>query len=166
MIKKVLLFALVMFPVLSFAQETRIAYINYTEVAVAMPEYKQMQDSLQKAQEEYVSEMKVLQDEHTKKIQEFVANQETFSEASKMRRQQEIQNIQTSAENYEQHAAQQLEEMQQRMIMPLQARLQKAVEDVSAENNFLYVLDSQAIRYSSPSAINATPLVKKKLGIQ
>ena len=166
MIKKVLLFALVMFPVLSFSQETRIAYIDYYDVAVSMPEYKLMQDSLQKAQEGFIAEMKALQEDYSKKQQDFVANQETFSEAIKVRRLQEIQSIQTSAENFEQHAGQQMEEMQQRMLTPLHTRLQKAVEEVLSENNFLYILDSGAIRAISPNAVNATTLVKKKLGVQ
>ena len=164
MIKKVLLFALVVFPVLSFAQE-KIAYVDYLEVIQAMPEVKIMQDSLQKAHDGYVAEMKTIQDDYTKRFQEFVEIQETLTESSRLRREQELQSLRTTAENFEQNAGQQLQEMQQRLLIPIHTKLQKAVEGVAAENNFLYVLDSQAVRYASPSATNATPLVKRKLGI-
>jgi len=166
MIKKLLLFALVMFPVISFAQETRIAYVDYLEVAVAMPEYKQMQDSLRKVAEDIEAEMKTLSEDYDKRVAEFQANQETFNESVRARRIQEIQSIQMSAENFQQQAAQQQEEIQQRMAIPIQTRLQKAVDEVLSENNFIYILDAGAIRAFSPSAVNATPLIKRKLGIQ
>jgi len=52
------------------------------------------------------------------------------------------------------------------LFTPIQNKFQKAVEDVGAEKNFLYVFDSQVMLFISPTATDATPLVKKKLGIQ
>ena len=166
MIKKFLLFVLVMFPVVSFAQEAKIAYVNYSEVAYAMPEYKQMIDSLQKKDQQFQTEMKSINDEYTKKYSDFIAVQETLDESIKIRRYQEIENIRVSAENFQQVASQQMEELQNALMTPVTNKLQKAVDEIGSENNFLYILDSTVLRYTSPSATNATPLVKRKLGIQ
>jgi outer membrane protein len=166
MIKKFLLFAFVMLPVVGFAQEAKIAYVNYSEVALAMPEYKQMVDSLQKKEQGFQTEMKSINDEYTKKYSDFISVQDTLDESIKIRRYQEIENIRVSAENFQQVAAQQMEELQQALIVPITNKLQKAVEEVGSENNLLYIIDSTALRYISQNAINATPLVKKRLGIQ
>jgi len=166
MIKKIVLIALVMLPVLAFAQESqKIAYINYMDVANAMPEYKQMQDSLNKSQAEFQAEIKSMTDEYTKKLSDYVSQQDSLNETIKARRQQEIQELQQRAETFQQYAAQKQDEMQQRLSAPIQDKLQKAISDVGKENNFLYVVNSQVFLYVSPNATDATPLVKKKLGI-
>ena len=165
MFKKIVLFALVMLPAIAFAQE-KIAYVNSMEVLTAMPEYKQMQDSMSKAQTEFQSEFKSMSDELTKKYSDYVAQRDSLNESIKARREQEIQDLQQRAENFQQYAAQQQDAMQQRLSAPIYDKFQKAVSDVGKENNFLYIIDSQMLRYTSSTATDATPLIKRKLGIQ
>jgi len=167
MIKKIVLIALVMLPVATFAQESqKFAYINYMDVANAMPEFKLMNDSLTKSANEYQAEITNMRDEYTKKLSDFVNQQDSLNETIKIRRQQEIQELQQRVENFQQFAAQKQDEMQQRLSAPIQDKLQKAVNDVGKENNFLYIANAGAFLYISPNATDATPLVKKKLGIQ
>lgn len=166
MLKKFVLFALVVFPVIAFAQESqKIAYVNYVDVIVAMPEYQQMQDSLKKSENDFQSELKILSDEYTKKLSDYVAQRDSLSESIKLRREQEIDDIRQRAENFQQFAMQKQDEAQQSLSAPIQAKLQKAIDDVGKDNNFLYIANSQAFLYISPSAVDATPLVKRKLGI-
>jgi len=165
MFKKIVLFALAMFPVIAFAQE-KIAYVNSMDVLTTMPEYKQMQDSLTKSQNEFQSELKGMYDEYQKKLSDYVAQQDSLNESIKLRRQQELQDLNQRADNFQQYAAQQQDAMQQRLSTPIYDKFQKAVSDVGKENSFLYIIDSNALRYSSPTATDATPLIKKKLGIQ
>jgi len=166
MFKKIVLFALLTLPVFAFAQEQKIAYVNSVDVFTAMPEYKLMQDSLNKSAAEFQAELKNMSDEYTKKLSDYVAQQDSLNESIKIRRQQEIQDLQQRAENFQQYASQKQDEMQQRLSVPIQDKFQKAVNDVGKENNFLYIINSQVILYESPSAVDATPLIKKKLGIQ
>jgi len=166
MFKKIVLFALLALPAVVFAQEQKIAYVNYGDVVTAMPEYKQMQDSLNKSANEFQAELKTMSDEYTKKLSDYVTQQDSLNESIKLRRQEELQNLQQRAENFQQYASQKQDEMQQRLSVPIQDKLQKATNDVGKENNFLYIIDFQALRYESPSAVDATPLIKKKLGIQ
>jgi len=165
MVKKIVLFALVMFPVIAFAQD-KIAYVNSMDVLTNMPEYKLMQDSLNKSNNEFQAELKNMSDEYTKKLSDYVNQRDSLNESIKARREQEIQDLQQRAELFQQSAAQQQDAMQQRLSAPIYDKFQKAVNDVGKENNFLYVIDSQVLRYSSPTATDATPLIKKKLGIQ
>jgi len=166
MIKKFLFIALVAFPVIVFAQETqKIAYVNHMDVVTSMPEYKAMQDSLKKAESEYQAELKILSDEYTKKLSDYVAKQDSLNESIKQRRQGELEELRQRAANFQETAAQKQDELQQRLSQPILDKLQKAINDVGKENNFLYIANAQAFLYISPTATDATPLVKKKLGI-
>ena len=165
MFKKIVLFALVMFPVAVFAQD-KIAYVHYLEVVNAMPEYKQMMDSLNKFQTDFQAELKSMSDEFTKKYSDYIAQRDSLNENIRLRREQELQDMQQRAENFQQYAAQKQDEMQQALSAPILSKLQKAIEDVGKENNFLYIANSQVFLYISPNATDATPLVKRKLGIQ
>ena len=166
MLKKIVLITLVMLPCMMFAQEAqKIAYANNEQVIVAMPEYKAMQDSLQKQANAFRAEVKTLSDEYAKKMSDYVAQQDSLNDAIKQRRIAELQEIQQRADNFQQYAAQQQEELQQKLGAPIQEKLQKAINDVGKENNFLYIVNVQAFFYVSPNAVDATPLIKKKLGL-
>ena len=170
MIKKILLFALVMFPVISFAQETKIAYADYADLVVSMPEYQQLRDTLLKREQAFQDDMKVISEDFNRKLSEYIAQQETLIESIKLRREQELNDIREKAAAYQQDAEREQAALEQALFIPIQAKLQKAIEEVGSENNFLYVFNAQPnamiLLYVSPNAIDAAPLIKKKLGIQ
>ena len=167
MLKKFVLFALVMIPVMALAQESqKIAYVNYEEVFLAMPEFKAMQDSLKSSATSFQAELKIISDEYTKKLSDYIDQRDTMNPSIKTRREAEIDEIRQRAENFQQYAAQKQSELEQALMMPIQDKFHKVVNDVGKENNFLYIVNSQAFIYISTSAVDATPLVKKKLGIK
>ena len=167
MIKKIVLFALVMFPVISFAQESqKIAYVNYDEVTNAMPEYKQMIDSLQKKANAFQEEIQTMSEEFSRKYSDYIAKKDSLPESIKLRREQELEDIQMRVQNFQQHAGQEQDELQQTLSIPIRNKLQKAINEVGSENNFLYIAHSGIFLYMSPNATDATPLLKRKLGIQ
>jgi len=166
MLKRIVLFAFVVFPVMTFAQEPqKTAYANLSEVVTLMPEYLQMMDSLKSQEDEFRAELQVLWDEYTKKMQDYVDQQETLNESIKLRRQQELQDIEQRSQNFQQYAQQKQQELEQTMFIPIQEKLQKAIDDVGRENNFLYIANAAVYHYVSPSATDATPLIKRKLGL-
>lgn len=167
MIKKLILFALLLAPVAMSAQEVqKIAYFKYYEVIQEMPEFKQMQDSIQKQAEVFDSEMKIMDAEYQKKYKDFLEQQETLTESIKIRRQQELQEIGERAMNFQQHAQQQQQQLQQALLEPIQEKIMKAVQDVGKENHFSYILETNSLLYFSPQSPDATPLVKAKLGLK
>ena len=167
MLKKIVLFALLMFPVVTFAQESqKIAYVNYAEVIYSMPEIKQMDDSLRKSENEFQVELKALSDEYQKKLSDYIAQRDSLNESIRTRREQDLRGLEERATIFQQEAQQKQEELQRALLIPIQTKLQKAIDDVGRENNFLYILAAQGVLYASPNATDATPLVKKKLGIQ
>ena len=169
MIKKILLFVLVVFPAMSFAQENqKIAYMNYIDVVTSMPEYKLMLDSLQKEANEYMADLQEMENDYQRKMSELTSRQDSLSETIKLRKYREIEDIKLAADNLQKQAMQEQQRLEQTLLAPIEAKARKAINEVSAENNFLYVIpnDPQLLLYISPNAIDATPLVRKKLGLQ
>jgi outer membrane protein len=165
MLKKIVLLATIaLLPLGAFAQD-KIAYFNPAEIAVIMPEYKLMQDSLQKTQEAIQTEMNILKDEYNKKYQAFMNESEGLIESIKIRRMQEIQDIEQRAAAYSEQSQQDLIQIRDSLLGPVQQRIREAVQAVGKANNFTYILDASVLLYIATEAIDATPLVQKQLGL-
>ncbi|MDR0507373.1 MAG: OmpH family outer membrane protein [Dysgonamonadaceae bacterium] len=165
MLKKIVLFALVLFTTGAFAQE-KIAHINAGEVITAMPEYTQMQDSLQKTQSAIEAELKGMEEEYNKKYTALMEEGDKLIESIKIRRMQEIKDIEERAQNYQRESQSQLQQLQQLLFAPVQQKFKSAVEAIGEENGFTYIMDVSTILYVNPKSVDATPLVKKKLGLK
>ncbi|MDR3062321.1 MAG: OmpH family outer membrane protein [Dysgonamonadaceae bacterium] len=165
MFKKIVVVALLAFPVGIFAQD-KIAYVNTQEVMYAMPETKAMQAELEKMQKQIETELKTLEDEFSKKYQAFAQQQDTLVESIKIRRTTELSEIRQRAESYQQDSQQQLYKKQQDLIAPIQKKLLDTIKVVAEENGYTYVMEIGAFLFTAPNATDATPLVKKKLGLQ
>ena len=162
MLKRIVLFTLLVLPLGVFGQE-KIAYFNPQEIYVIMPEFKQMQDSLQKTHAIMKKELDNLQDEYTKKYQALMEEGDKLIESIKLRRLQEIQGIEERANLYNEQAQQELMQLQQALLVPIQKKVNDAVQAVGAANNFLYILSGEVLLYTSPNAVDATPLIQKYL---
>ena len=164
MLKKFVLFAFLFVSMGVMAQE-KIAYFNSGEIITIMPEYLQMQDSLQKEHAAIENEIKIFEEEYRKKYEAFMAEGETLVESIKVRRLQEIRDIEEKAENFNQQEQLRLQQLQQNLFIPIQQKVRTALEEVGAENSFAYILDAAGLLYINPSSADATPLVKAKLGL-
>jgi outer membrane protein len=140
--------------------------VNYAEIVPLMPEYKLMQDSLQKEQAMYEEQIQTDQEEFNKKYAEFNEKQATLAESIKTRRLQDLQDMQGRLQTFVQQAQKNLEELNKALMDSLIEKVNKAVEEVGTMNHFDYILDASALHYISPQSTNATPLVKTKLGIK
>jgi Outer membrane protein len=166
MLKKIVLFVLLMIPTLGFAQSGKIAYFSYDEVMLGMPEFAQLTDTLQKQEDTFNKELEVLREEYSRKYTDYMEQQATLSEPIKIRRQQEIEDIGQRASNFQQTARSEQQALVEKYTGEIKAKIQSIVQQVGAENNFEYILEINAVAYASPQSINATPLIKQKLGIQ
>ncbi len=156
---------MMMLPLGLFAQETKIALVNTQDVIQAMPEFAAMQKQLADMEEGYKKEMQVMQDEYTKKYSDFIAQQDSLTENIKMRRMQELQDLEQRTQNFIQISQQDFQKKQGELFAPVQEKLRNAINAVGSEKGYLYILDPQVILYTGNQAIDATSLVKAKLGI-
>ena len=163
--KKLIVLLLMILPLGAIAQEVKIAYVKTQEVFMAMPEVSEMEKKLADLNEKYKGELKLMQDEYQKKYADFIQQQDSLTENIKLRRMQEIQDIQTRMDNFVQMGQQDVQKQQQDLLIPIQQKLQDAIKAVGDEKGYTYIIDPAALLYTGPNAIDATPLVRKKLGL-
>ena len=165
--KKLIILLLMVLPLSVFAQELKIAYVNTQELITALPDFTSMQKQLADMDAKYQSELKVMQDEYEKKYTAFVAEQDSLTENIKMRRMQDIQDLQERTNNFVQIARQDFEKKQQELFVPIQDKVKKAIKAVGDEKGYTYIIDNnpQIVLYTGTASVDATPLVKAKLGL-
>lgn len=147
-------------------QAQQIAYINYQEVMEVMPELKVVQSKIDTLTQQYEGEFLKMRQEYDNKVKEFQDGEKTMPESIKEMKYREIMDLQQRIELFQQNIQQELQAKQREYMAPVLEKLKKAIEEVGKENNYLYILDSNAILYlDETNAVNAKDLVKKKLGL-
>ena len=160
--KKLIILLLMILPLGVFAQEVKIAFVKTQEVFMGME--KQMAD----LNEKYRVELKTMEDEYQKKYADYIAQQDSLTENIKLRRMQELSDIEQRVTNFTQVARQDMDKKQQELFAPIQEKVRNAIKAVGDEKGYAYILDSNPgmVLYTGNAAIDATPLVKAKLGLK
>lgn len=166
--KKLIIFLLMIFPLGVFAQEAKVAIVNSQEIMMAMPEIAAMQETMKQMNDKYAGEMKTMEDEFQKKYTDYIAQQDSMTENIKLRRTQELEDIRQRVENFTQVAQQDMNKKQQELLAPIQDKLRNAIKAVGDEKGYAYIIDNNPgiVLYTGNAAIDATPLVKAKLGLK
>lgn len=165
MFKKILVVALLALPFGMFAQD-KIAYVNTEEVMIAMPETKAMQAELEKMQKQIENEIKTMEDDFAKKYKAFAEQSDSLVESIKIRKGAELTEIRQNAEKFQQDSQQMLYAKQNELLTPIQEKLISTIKAVGEENGYTYIMEKRSFLFAAPNAVDATPLIKKKLGLQ
>lgn len=161
----VLLFAL---PFSLMAQDSKLGHINSQEILSLMPERANIEKTINELQSHWENELLKMREEYNTKIKEYQDKQATMPESIKQARQSEIAEIEQRITTFQQTAYADLQKKQQELFTPVIEKVKKAINDVGAENNYLYIFDlsTQTVIYQSPKSNDVTPLVKKKLALK
>ncbi|MDR2146559.1 MAG: OmpH family outer membrane protein [Tannerella sp.] len=166
--KKIILSLLLFIPWGMFAQVQKHAVVDEMSVIGAMPEIPSVETEIAKLTKEFQAEYQKLLDDYNRKFSAFTQQQDSLSENIKILRLQEIQEITTKTQNFVPMAEETIARKRQELLTPIQEKVQKAIQEVGAENGLAYILpkDPQIVLYSGSSAIDVTDKVKAKLGIK
>lgn len=169
MLKKLLILFIAVAPLAAMAQEVKIATINVQEIFAAMPEISGIETQLAAKQEEIRKNIQALEEEYSKKLEEFEANP-AASDAVRQDQQKQIAQLGERYQVYMQNGQQEFEQLRQQLLEPVNRKIFEAINAVGSENNYTFVYDISSMQspivYFSPSAVDATPQVKTKLGIK
>ena len=95
-----------------------------------------------------------------------MSKQDSLTENIKLRRQQEIQDLETRIQNFVPVAQQEIQKKQQELYTPIQKKMQDAIKAVGDEKGYTYIINPQVLLYTGSAAVDATALVKAKLGLK
>ena len=140
--KKIIITIMLAIPMLASAQ--KFGHINTQELFSQMPEVNQVKLKMDTVQSQYENQLASMNEEFQKKVQEM---------------QQRIQLFYQTAE-------QDIQKKQQELLAPVHEKMTKAIKAVAAPENYTYIFDSAAMVHIGADAVDATPAVKKELGIK
>lgn len=148
--------------------QNRIAFVNTLEIINSLPDKISATEKLSTLNENYKEELQIMQNEYNKKYSDFITYQENLAESIKLRRMQELTDLETRIRHFTKLAQQDIEEHELLLLEPIKEKVNSAIRTVGIEQNFtvIYDLDDAGIVFVSPSAIDANPLVKAKLGVR
>ncbi|MBR8703570.1 OmpH family outer membrane protein [Porphyromonas levii] len=166
--KKILLslVALMAMPLMSLAQEQKIAVVDVNSIIMQMPETKAMQTTLDNLLKKYEDTHVAMQEEFQKKYEAYEAEREGLLETIRTRREQELQDQAKRIQDLQQVAQQDYQKKQVELLTPIQKKIQDAIAAVGNENGYTYIVDAATVLFMNNStAIDATTKVKAKLGM-
>ena len=135
-----------------------------------MPETAEMQTKLEDASKQYETAFQSLTEEIDKLYKDYqaIADDATVLDTIKERRIQEIQERTQNAEKFRATAQQDLARQQQQLMAPILQKLNDAISAVGQEGSFtlIFPMNQEIILYSGADVVDATPLVKAKLGLK
>jgi len=162
--KKILVMIALALPMLVSAQ--KYGHVNTTEIFQQMPEMVKVRAQIDTLNSQYESQLTMMQEELQKKYQEYQQSEATMADAIKQMRQQELQEMQGRIQTFYQTAEQDLQKKQQELVAPVHEKLTKAIKTVGERDGYTYIFDSSVLTYISDNAIDASPAVRKELGIK
>ena len=162
--KKIIIAVLLALPMLASAQ--KFGHINTQELFSQMPEVNEVKLKMDTVQSQYENQLASMNEEFQKKVQDYQAQEATMADAIKQIRQQELQEMQQRIQLFYQTAEQDIQKKQQELLAPVHEKMTKAIKAVGERDGYTYIFDSQAMVHIGNDAIDATPAVKKELGIK
>ncbi|MFN8276557.1 MAG: OmpH family outer membrane protein [Chitinophagales bacterium] len=157
-------FAVLMFGAVSAQQ--KIGHLNSAEILQAMPEYKSMQEAVDKKKQEYAGVMQTMYAEYEKKSKEVQEGGDKMTQAVLDMKVSEIKDLEKRIGDFEQKAQADLGKYAEDLMKPLNDKYVKGVKEVAREQGYSYVLDLAAggVIYYPESGNDLTQAVKTKIG--
>ena len=155
----------------AFAQYTpqvSVAFVNTTQLLEAFPEKEAATQQLVALSENYKKELELMQNEYNKKYSDYITYQSSLAENIKLRRMQELTELENRMQQFMELAQEDIENQEKAMLEPLRQKIKEAIHAVGIERQYtvIYDLANPGIAFVSPSAIDANPYVKQRLGIR
>lgn len=168
MLKKLLLVAAVLFPMLASAQTLKIGLVDTNEIFNKMPETAEAQTKVAEVSKKYEDEYAKLGEEMKRMYDELQAMSNDELPAIKERKTREFTDYQQKMQQFENTAMQDLQKLQADLMGPIMQKIRTAVEAVGKENGYSLIQEKNAqitLYYDSP-VVDITNDVKAKLGLK
>ena len=98
-------------------------------------------------------------------VQKFYKDSSAMSPSLKEVKRTDLQKQVQDLSGMDQKIQNQFEQKRQELSLPIQKKLQGAIEDVAKENGYTYIFPREALIYMPPTS-DIGPLVRKKLGLK
>jgi outer membrane protein len=149
------------------AQELKFGHANIQEIMRSMPEFKEMQETMEAEYDKLENQLATMQEEYQKMEQDYLQNAETLGALERQQKEQQLMETSQKIQTFYQSSQENLSQKQQQLRQPIMEKLRDAIEEIGEEGGFIYIFaeNSGATVYQSDQSIDVTEQVKNKLGI-
>jgi len=149
----------------SNTQAQKIGYLSADEIIVLMPEAARIDTQLNQYQQSLYQNAQDKQAELNDAVAKFYKDSATMTASLKEVKRKDLQLKVQELSGEDQRIQNLFEQKRQELSLPLQKKLQGAIQEVAKENGYSYVFPREALLVMPPSD-DIGPLVKKKLGVK
>ena len=143
----------------------KIGYVSADEIIVLMPEAAKVDTQLNQFQQSLYQNAQDKQTAFNEAVAKFYKDSATMNPSLKEVKRTELQKQVSELSGAEQQIQQQFEQKRQELSLPIQRKLQAAIQDVAKENGYSYIFPKEALLVAPPGD-DVAALVKKKLGLK
>jgi outer membrane protein len=143
----------------------KIGFISADDIIQLMPEAATIQKQLDQYQQSLYQNAQDKQTALNNDIQKFIKDSSTMSASLKEIKRADLQKQSQDLSGEQQRIQNEFEQKRQELSIPIQKKLQTAIEEVAKENGYTYVMPREAL-IVVPPANDLGPLVIKKLGLK
>lgn len=155
MLRKILFVLLIVLaPVTTILAQEKIAFINYQDILMKMPETKEMQAKLQAKNEKIQKTAADMEAEYQALLQKFQNDPTEATESIVADRRKQLEDVENRFKVYMENSQAELQEEQRVMFTPIGEKLNKAIKEVGDSNNYLFVLDASSLLYKNTTALS------------
>ena len=148
----------------------KIGYADWDYIFGQLPDYKQIDNELKTHGDQLQNQLKAKYTEYQAKLNAYNGMPATTPEAIKKDKEAELAQLQESIQKFQQDAQTSIQKKQSDLMVPVFAKVGKAIEAVAKENAFTFIINAQIsggqdVLLYSDDKYNISDLVLKKLGV-
>lgn len=163
--KKLLLLSLMaIVPMFAMAQ-MKFATVRLQEIFEMMPETIEANKTLAELAKKYEAENKTIKKEYEIKYTDYVKSRNNMPQNIRARREQELMQISQAIEEFMMVAENDIKQQQELLMLPIKAKLMKAVKAVGDEAGYAFIIDDAQMLYKGVNFDDITVFVEAKLGL-
>lgn len=160
MMRKILMVAAFMMAVMTCNAQTeqtavKYGYLSYDSALQAMPEYAEMQTSMEQLRGQYEAEQKRVEDDFNKKYEDFLDGQASFPKTILQKRQSELQEMLDKNIAFKKEGQKLLCKARCEAKAPLVQKLNEVLAKIGQERGYAFILNTDG---------NAAPWLNPAMG--
>src|SRR6476469_10736687 len=144
--------------------QNKLGYVSADEIITLMPEAAKVDSQLNQYQQSLYQNAQDKQTALNEAVSKFYKDSLSMTASLKEVKRTELQKQVQDLSGEEQRIQNLFEQKRQELSLPIQRKLQGAIQEVAKENGYTYVFPREALLVMPP-ADDIGPLVKKKLGV-
>ena len=164
--KIIIIAAMALVSLAATAQETKLAYVDFNEVIMLMPEMDAARATLEENEMTQNEILQSMYEELQTKYQQYQQKAESWTPTIRQSKEAEITEIQARFEQTQQSFANEISQLQQELQAPIVEKAQKAINELAKAKGVAVVFEKSSMIYIDPAqCLDLTPEARKNLNI-